>query len=748
MTAIITAIRARFSSSTEGETDAEGVPGLNTFYGVFLPSLLSIFGVIMYLRLGTVVGYAGIVGAVAIVILSSMITFITGLSISATATNSQVGGGGAYFMISRAFGIEIGSAIGLALFLAQVIGLSFYIEGFSESVTFLFPFIDSILLEEGTLIALTILAMVSANAALRTQLLILFLIVASLLSVFAGTPDLAANVEPTFTEMDLTFWGAFALFFPAVTGIEAGFSMSGDLKNPRKSLPVGTISAVVTGVVVYLLLCWFLWANVSMEVLQKDSMILLHMSRFKSLVVLGIWGATLSSAIGSLLGAPRTLQALAKDGIVPRFLSTVHGKAKEPRYAIAATFLIACVCLYFGNINVIAPVLSMFFLISYAMLNLASGIESLLDNPSWRPTFSTPWYISITGAALCLFAMLMIDSGATFIALFLVGVIYYAAKRKNLSKEWEDIHQGALLFFARFAIYRLANQNTSVRAWRPNFLVFSRSPTHRPRLIEFASSVTNNKGFLTIASLLSPELSDHEKAQRMEELIQDYLAKKKIQSLVEVNIAENILEGMKKIVTSYGLGPIAPNTIVIGSSFKEEGLAMVTGLIYHSAALGKNIVIFKERDEEKPQGKTKQTIDIWWDDTHRKNNDLMMVLAHMISDAPAWKSHEVGIKCVVPNENAREQRLEYFKTFFAKSRLEVNAKVLVVPEEQTFAPETIPMFCSNSTFLFIGIAPPDTETPQEEYAQYLQKLYRSVKSIPQLAFVLNSDEIMLNKIFT
>jgi len=728
-------------------------PGLSTFNGVFLPSLLGIFGVIMYLRLGAVIGSVGLLGSMSIVILSSAITLITGLSISATATNSHVGIGGAYYMISRAFGIEIGSAIGIALYLAQVIGLAFYIEGFSESVLFLYPYVDQHLLEGITLVLLTIIAMVSSSAALRVQLIIFLFIIASLVSIFTGSMGTQLPVLETGNiGTQLTYWGAFALFFPAVTGIEAGFSMSGDLKSPKKSLPIGTISAVLTGMIVYLVLCWFLSTEIPSNVLLSDSMILLNFSRFKSLVILGIWGATLSSAIGALLGAPRTLQALANDAVVPKFLKKTYGKANEPRNAVAITFLIACFCVYFGDINIIAPILSMFFLISYGMLNLASGIESFLDNPSWRPTFSTPSYISFTGSFLCIFAMLMIDAGSTFIAISIILFVYYFTSTKKLSKEWEDIQQGSLLFLARFAIYRLSKQKSSVRAWRPNFLVFSRSPTHRTFMIQLASTITNNKGFMTIASLLSTDSSDYDRGQRMEDLIREYLERKKIQSLVEVAVVENPLEGMKEIISSYGLGPIVPNTIVAGFSYKEDGLKNLVSLIFHASQLEKNIMIIKEPEEAVPEKKnnkvnTSKTIDLWWDDNHKKNNKLMLVFAHMIEDSKDWKNHSVSIKCVVPNEKAREQRIEYFNNFLSEGRLDADSKILVVPEEQLNSTNTIPMFCSQSGLLFVGLPSPQDGETEDDYCIGLKKIFQSVHSISTVIFILNNTEIDLDQIF-
>jgi amino acid transporter len=348
----------------------------------------------MYLRLGWLLGHVGIVNMIAVILLASAITLITGLSISAIATNMKVGSGGAYFMISRSLGIEIGSAIGIPLFLAQAIGIAFYIEGFSETIRVFYPWLDLHAVELCTLLAVTSLGYFSTSWALKAQFYIFILIILSLISIFWGGELTSLSDIDFIPPEKISFWIAFSIFFPAVTGIEAGFSMSGDLQNPRRSLPLGTLSAVLIGGIVYILLTIFLWNTVPNNILRTDAMIVQNIAKIGILVTLGIWGATLSSAIGGILGGPRTLQALANDGILPKFIGKGCGKTNEPRAATFITFLIAALTSYFGNINLIAPILTMFFLISYGMLNLASGLEGMLGNPGWRPTFHTSWTLS------------------------------------------------------------------------------------------------------------------------------------------------------------------------------------------------------------------------------------------------------------------------------------------------------------------------------------------------------------------
>jgi amino acid permease len=208
-----------------------------TFKGVFTPSLLTILGVIMYLRLGWVLGHVGLLTTLVIVTLATSITFLTALSLSALATNMKVGGGGAYYIISRSLGVEAGAAIGLPLYLAQALGISFYIAGFSESVVQVFPQSDATTVGLVTLVGLTALVYFSADLALKSQFIIMAAIAASLVSFFMGGPVEAVGTPADAAPLArLSFWPVFAVFFPAVTGIEAGIAMSGDLKNPAKSL--------------------------------------------------------------------------------------------------------------------------------------------------------------------------------------------------------------------------------------------------------------------------------------------------------------------------------------------------------------------------------------------------------------------------------------------------------------------------------------------------------------------------------
>ncbi len=720
--------------------------GLGTFAGVYLPSLLTIFGVIMYLRMGLVVGSVGMFGAMTIVLMATSITFLTGLSIAASATNTTIGGGGAYFLISRAFGKEIGAAIGLPLYLAQAIGISFYITGFVESLASVAPGLPAPLVGVATLAVLTTLAFTSASLAIKTQGIILVAIIASIVSFFLGGE---AVTEVAVTPIPrLSFWAAFALFFPAVTGIEAGVSMSGDLRNPSKSLVRGVLLAIVTGLVVYLAFCWKLAGSVPRDILRADGFIVQHSARWGWMVIMGVWGATLSSGLGALLGGPRTLQALAQDGVVPRFLSKGYGPSREPRMATLVTFLVSGICIYLGRIDVIAPILTMFFLMSYGMLNLAAGLEGMVQNPSWRPTFRVPPIVCLIGSALCLMAMLMINPGASFVAFGFVCVLYFVTMRSSLARGWDDIRQGVLFFFSRIAIYRLSQTKTSARSWRPNFLVFTNGYSASENLLKFTTRITRSKGFLTVAPIFDKPVDRSQAKAKVEGLFR----LKGVEALVTIAQETDPAMAMERLVDSYGLGPLIPNTIVLGDhAANEERTNLVAHLITHATRQQRNVVVIFGEDETQfldkdLKGKEPARIDVWWDDESKENSELMLLLAHMHQSSKGYGAIEVNVKCTVPNESAREHRQAFFDDFFTRSRFRVSTQVYVSDSEEESA-RLLHHFSPNANLIFHGLRLPLADETADDYLTYYKAVARNHKRLPHLAYVVAAESVDLTNLF-
>ncbi len=548
-----------------------------TFSGVFTPSMLTILGVIMYLRLGWVVGNAGLLGTFFIITLSCLITFLTSLSVSSIATDRKVRTGGAYYMISRSLGIESGGAIGIPLYIAQAFSVPLYTIGFAESVSLAFPGVDQRTVGIAVTIFVALLAIKSAKIAIKAQYLIMAVIAASLISLLiggGGASSIAANEVSASINggFQPDFWRVFAVFFPAVTGIMAGINMSGDLRNPSKSIPVGTLAAVGTGFVIYMFLAAFLYFKVSTDRLIQQPLVMFDIARWGWLILAGIWGATLSSAIGSILGAPRVLQALARDGVLPRslrWLGKGSGGSDEPRYGIFLTLIMVLVLVYVGDLNMIAPILTMFFLATYLVLNFAAGVENFLQNPSFRPAFKVHWIFSMLGAIGCITAMFLVNPVATVIAAFSITAIYVWLERRKLESTWGDVRRGVWMMLVRMGLLQL-DRSPDPRNWRPNILTLSGAPTKRWHLIEFADMLTNRKGMFTVATVLPYDSRDARQKSEMETVIKEYLDKRNIPALVRLISAPDPFTGAEKMVEVYGLGPVVPNTVLLGGTERED----------------------------------------------------------------------------------------------------------------------------------------------------------------------------------
>lgn len=717
-----------------------------TFLGVFVPCILMLFGVIIFLRLGWIVGLVGTSEVLIIITLAALIALVTTLSMSSIATNIEVGKGGVYYMLSRSLGIEVGGAIGIPLFFRQSLTIAFCCIGFAESLHDLIPSWSITHIGLGTLGVLTVLAYTSVRGALKVQMFIFVAILASLISLFTGS-EVAPMPAETYTPAPLNtlgFWAIFAIFFPAMTGMESSVSLSGDLKNPSRSLPVGTISAILAAYLTYIAISLFLAYRVPMDRLVQDPLIMQDLASVPALIIVGIWGATLSSALGGLLAAPRTLQAISIDGMAPQVFAKTFGAMDEPRIATLATCLIAFVGIYFGSVNILAPLLTMISLISYCGLNLSAGMETLMANPSWRPRFRVHWAISLAGAVLCLVTMLMIDAGVALISLMIVGAIYFFVKTRNYESSWADIRDGLLLFFSRSAIYRLAYADSPSKSWRPHFLVFTKSSdVHYQSLLKFAQGISQSKGFLTMASFVVPGTVPTIERREIASVLSKRFKQAKIHALVKIREAEKITLGMYSMIEHHGLGPLMPNTIVFGGVRKEDesiDFARVLRLAYRRH---KNIVILNEPD--KLQVNPGTDLHIWWDDEYQNNSDLMLVLGYMLQLERARKRSRLCVKAIVANEVERKEKFAQLQQISIEKRLPMNVEVYVADPHQDKL-ELVKEFSKDADMIFFGLKPtPQDLNELEGYVTYLHGLSQTFEGLP-VALVLSSEFTPLDSI--
>ena len=441
----------------ESQSGGENEDGkFGTCPGVFTPTVLTILGAIMYLRLGQVVGNSGLLGAVLIILLAHIITVSTGLAVSSVVTNTRVGAGGAFAIISQSLGLEVGGSVGIPLFIAQGISVALYVLAFAEAWLRIFPAHSIFLVSMLTFFVVFGIAYVSAQFAARIQYFILGIVGLSLFSVLLASFPLAGREGLTETAVlwgtfsEWSFWESFAIFFPAVTGIMVGISLSGSLRDPRRSIPLGTMSAIGLTLVIYLLLTYWLSRIAPPDELLSNSTIMIDKAFWGWTILAGMLGATFSSALGSLVAAPRVMQALAQHGILPFSERLAQQTSQgEPRPALFATGGISIITLLIapliGGLNAVASIITMFFLITYGMLNMVVLIEQMLSTVSFRPTFRVPRFVPLIGMIGCLFVMFLINPIFSLVSLVVVLLVYSYLMRRNLDYLPSDVRSGMFL---------------------------------------------------------------------------------------------------------------------------------------------------------------------------------------------------------------------------------------------------------------------------------------------------------------
>ena len=723
-------IRTLFGSPPDGK--------FGTFAGVFTPSILTILGVIMYLRFGWVVGHAGLAGTILIVLIAHAITVSTGLSICSIATNQTIKTGGAYFMISRSLGLELGGAIGIPLFIGQALSVSLYIMGFTESFGALFPNIPPRVISAVMCVALTLLALWSADIAIKTQYFVMLAIILSIISFIAGPGANSGGVDlwpkTVAGEAAVPFAAVFAVFFPAVTGITAGISMSGDLRDPRKAIPWGTMLAIGVGMAVYLIIPVFLALKADTGTLRKDMLIMQHVAMVPALIMAGIWGATLSSAIGSILGAPRTLQALALDGVAPRFLGKGTGSNNDPQMGTIATMAIALAGIMLGDLDLIAPILTMFFLVTYGMINLACGLERWADSPSFRPDFKTPVWISFFGAAASFYMMLFINLPAAAASTGVVIAIYLLLQRKTIQYTWGDARHGLWAALVRMGLLRLRRVVWHPRNWRPNVVVLGGSPTARPHLINVALWLGGEKGLVTYFYLIQGRVRDlNERRSVLQKATIERLERTYPNLLSRVEVCSNIYEGVRSVAQSYGLAGFESNTVVMGWGHQEDRAVDYGNLIYDLTLLDKCLVLVAF-DEVRQFGRHSR-IDIWWGGLDN-NGGLMLLLTHLLMAHSEWALAEVRVKMIVPGSQRAERTRELIQRIIDEARIKASPEVIVNPNDGRSIAEVIAQNSARADLVIMGLRPPDPD----EGVVFVQRVNALIEQLPTVLLVRASDE--------
>ncbi len=711
--------------------------GLGTFSGVYLPSVLQMLGVILFMRLGWITGHIGLPMVTLIILMASSILFITGLSMTSIVTNMKVGSGGSYYIISRSLGMEFGSAIGILLTIAQLITIAVCISAFAISAQELLPHLSLTFLEVCALSGLAIVALFPVDFALKAQGLIFCVMIASIASVFFGS---GSNIPDVITALPSTekvsFWAAFALFFPAATGIESGMAMSGDLKNPSRSLAIGTMAAVVTAYLTYASLSIFLSFQVPGELLRSHPMIIYYVSKVSILFTLGVWGATLSSALGSMITSPRTLQSLAKDKILPSFLS------KSPLVPGILIICLATAMTLLTDMNHLLPILSMVCLVTYGLFNFVAFFESLIQNPSWRPLFKTPMLVSLVGTIACLVSMFMINAGWAFIILIAVIALGFWTTKRKLKGNWDDIRYSIFSFFASTATNKLVHIKKNPRSWRPNILAIVNPQLNDSQIINFAHALNQSKGFLTYGATLA----DPSKVEITQTTFEEYFRKKDIPCFFHINAHETSAHGTHNIVQNYGLGPLQPNTIILKPP--DEKISSFCALIKASYELQKNIIILNSDPENlalSVESKGKH-IDLWWGGRYHSNFELSLALSHILQSGKVWTDAAITIKTLVKNEASRIHMSKLFEKYHSVLRFK-NLRFKPYVDDTTDFYAHITNHSVDADLTFLGLRAPQKNESIEDYVSHYETLMEKTKGIKSAAYVLAGEKLNFQRIF-
>jgi len=629
---------------------------------VFLAAISTILGAILFLRFGYAVGNVGMMGTIFIVLIGHAITIPTALAIAEIATNLKVEGGGEYYIISRSFGALVGGTIGISLYFSQAISVAFYMIAFSEAFKPLFPWILQnfafqtetwMISLPATLILLVVIWKKGAGIGVNILWIVVSILTISLIMFFAGTTDTEISSIKLFDTIKdpADFSIVFAIIFPAFTGMTAGVGLSGDLRNPRKSIPLGTISATIFGMIVYIFIILKLASSLSPEELTVDQFAMSKIALWGPIIPIGLAAATLSSAIGSILIAPRTLQAISKDHILPaRFLNVIlskgKGSANEPINATIFTAIIVILFVSLGSVDFVAQIISMFFMITYGALCLVSFLEHFAGNPSYRPTFRSKWYLSLIGAVACFIMMFQMSPLTAVLAIIAMSGIYLSIKRgREEEYDLSAMIKGGLFQLTRQLqiIIQRKQASTSVINWRPSFIAISASTLTRLAPFDLLRWISHYYGFGTFIHYLKGGLNpetNQESKDNLEKMISQARASH-AGIYVDTIISPSFKTAVAQIVQIPGISGMENNSILF--EFNIDDPTDVTDIIdgcEFASFVDYNICVL--RSSERHFG-YKQKIHVWLTPGDYRNANLMILLAYIILGHPDWRNGDIEL---------------------------------------------------------------------------------------------------------
>jgi len=668
---------------------------------VFLASISTILGAIMFLRFGYAVGNVGLLGAMLIILLGHAVTIPTALAIAEIATNRRVEGGGEYFIISRSFGNTIGGAIGISLYLSQAISVAFYMIAFAEAfrplsgwweATVGLPFDPRIVSLPATAGLVLLVLKRGADLGVKALWGVVALLALSLAMFFAGSPPPEIRPDGVAVVSDLQnadpFMLVFAIVFPAFTGMTAGVGLSGDLSNPRRSIPLGIMSATFTGMIVYVFVVVKLASSADVATLAADQLVMSRIAIWGPIVPIGLASATLSSAIGSILVAPRTLQALGSDGISPwetvnAYVSSGQEDTNEPRNATVVTSVVALVFVLLGSVNLVARIVSMFFMVTYGALCAISFLEHFAARPSYRPSFRSKWYLRLFGAVMCLVLMLQMDLVYAVLAIAAMAGLYLIIRRSRGGvDDLASIFHGVMTQATRYLQIRL--QKIPPDDWRPSVITITPRTFDRSSPVQLLDWICHRYGFGTYLHYIRGRL-EPERFQESRE-VQDRLVRamrdRRGAIYVDTMISPSMASALAQSLQMPGVSGMDNNTILFEFGVHDPPAVLdeVVGGLELAGVPRMNRLVLRHGDNFFG---ARKSIHIWltWHDA--RNANLMILLAYILLGHRDWHGAEISIFAAYPRQEVRE-RSEELRQMIAEGRLLISEKnVKVIPTDDS-----------------------------------------------------------------
>ncbi len=663
------------SSSTSPNITAGSGHGFGTA-PVFLASISTILGAILFLRFGYAVGHVGLWGTLLIIMLGHLVTVPTVLAVSEIATNRRVAGGGAYFIVSRSFGARIGGAIGISLYLSQAISIAFYLVAFAEAFEPVYEWVAAaydlsvnprFVSLPATLLLVGLVLKRGASFAVKSLWIVSVILGISIVMFLLGQapesirPD-GLNLTARIATGD-SFSTVFAICFPAFTGMIGGLGLSGDLRNPQRSIPLGIIAATLTGMLIYVLVAFKLAQSATPEVLAADQFVMTQIALWGPAIYVGLAAAALSSAFGSILVAPRTLQALARDDLLPsrplnRLLERGYGTAHEPLFATGVSAAIAIVFVLAGGVDFIAPILSMFFLVTYGALCAVSFLEYFAGNPSYRPTFRSRWYVALVGAVMCGLLMIQMNAVYAFVAFGLMAAIYLGLRHSQKGeRDLTAIFQGAMFQLTRrLQITLQKNHATGAdTGWRPSIVAITRYTGRRLGHFDLLRWISHRHGFGHFIRFSEGDYSDASKLEAHRQ-VQKMIERSQVTGagvFVDTLVCPSIQGALSMAMQLPGISGLPNNCILLEfDRNRTKELEEVSQCLAMAAESRFNMLILRST---KYRFGYRSTIHVWVTEDNLANAPMMLLLAYIIVGHPEWKRAQINLfVCLGSGDSERE----------------------------------------------------------------------------------------------